>query len=285
MDRRLHDHLARPLALLDGRYMSASCRPAAVAGYFYPADAAELTHAVEECLASAAPEAAAHGRPKAIVAPHAGYIYSGPIAGSAYAAIRRFAAEIQRVVLLGPAHHVPLRGLAASSAAAFATPLGEVAVDRQALNEALALPQVGVDDEAHRREHSLEVQLPFLQLLFPAFRLVPLVVGDASIAEVAQVLDVLWGGAETLIVVSSDLSHYYDYTTASQLDRDTADAIEDLHPDGLGRESACGRNAVRGLLESAARHSLSVETVDLRNSGDTAGSRDEVVGYGAFLFG
>jgi len=264
--------------------MRSICRPPAVAGSFYPADAGELARAVEECLASATPAAAAHGRPKAILAPHAGYVYSGPIAGSAYAAIRPFAAEIQRIVLLGPAHHVPLRGLAASSASAFATPLGEVAVDREALNEALALPQVGIDDEAHRREHSLEVQLPFLQLLFPAFCLVPLVVGDASTAEVAQVLDLLWGGAETLIVVSSDLSHYYDYTTASRLDRATANAIEELRAGDLGRESACGRNAVRGLLEAAAHHGLAAETVDLRNSGDTAGGHDEVVGYGAFLF-
>jgi AmmeMemoRadiSam system protein B len=266
--------------------MSSTRRPPAVAGYFYPGDPAELERSVRECLASPAPlPASARGRrPKAVIVPHAGYMYSGPIAGSAYAAVRPYARGLERVILLGPAHRVALRGLAASSATSFATPLGEVRVDEDSLRAVLGLPQLCTDDEAHRLEHSLEVQLPFLQVVLPSFRLVPLAVGDASIAEVAQVLDMLWGGDETLLVISSDLSHYYDYATARRLDRASADAIEELRPQGLGRESACGRIAVRGLLDSAARHGLSAYAVDLRNSGDTAAGGDEVVGYGAFVF-
>lgn len=264
----------------------AHTRAPAVAGSFYPVDEGELRSAVAEHLDAAAPLPAAlrSRRPKALIAPHAGYVYSGPIAGSAYSGVRPYSRDIQRIILLGPAHRVPLRGLAASSAATFATPLGDVDVDRRGVDAALELPQVCVDDEAHRLEHSLEVQLPFLQAVFPEVAVVPLAVGDASTEAVAQVLDLLWGDTETLIVVSSDLSHYHDYATACRLDRGTADAIERLRPDDLDRDSACGRTAVRGLLEVARRRGLQAHTIDLRNSGDTAGARDEVVGYGAFLF-
>lgn len=263
-----------------------STRPPAVAGSFYPADPGQLANDVAALIAAGRPLPAAlrNRRPKALIVPHAGYVYSGPIAGSAYAAVKAHATENRRVILLGPAHRVFVRGLAAFSGDAFATPLGEVTVDRAALAAVLDLPQVGTDDEAHRREHSLEVQLPFLQSILSNWTVVPLAVGDASAAEVAEVLERLWGGVETLIVISSDLSHYYDYATASRMDAETAAAIEHLQPASLGRESACGRIAVRGLLQAAAAHGLEAYTVDLRSSGDTAGGRDEVVGYGAFLF-
>ena len=256
-------------------------RQAAVAGTFYPADAGELAEMVDQFMAAAA---ANGGICKAIIAPHAGYIYSGPIAASAYAHLRDGKETVQRVILLGPAHRVALRGLAASSAQAFATPLGNVAVDQAAQARILDLPQVRVWDEAHAFEHGLEVHLPFLQRLYQPVSIVPLVVGQTSTEEVAELLDLLWGGPETAVVISSDLSHFHDYTTAQRLDQATAQAITDLNGEALEYESACGRNAIRGLLQVAKEKGLNGRVVDLRNSGDTSGSRSRVVGYGAFVF-
>jgi AmmeMemoRadiSam system protein B len=258
-----------------------SVRPPAVAGTFYPANAAALRASVTGFLAAVQP---AVKTPKAIIAPHAGYIYSGPIAASAYAQLAPRRDTITRVVLLGPAHRVAIKGLAVSSADAFMTPLGSVPLDRAAIDRILTLPQVRSADTAHTEEHSLEVHLPFLQEVLEDFQLVPLVVGDATAAEVGEVIDTLWGGPETLIVISSDLSHYHDYDTARRLDRATSKAIEALRPQDIGFDQACGRIPVNGLLEVAKRRGLRVTTLDLRNSGDTAGSRDRVVGYGAWVF-
>jgi MEMO1 family protein len=260
--------------------MSLSRRPA-VAGLFYPRDPRELKRMVDGYLAEASPE---DTPPKALIAPHAGFIYSGPIAASAYATLAEAHASITRVILLGPAHRVAVRGLAASSADRFDTPLGPIDLDRDAIDLALTLPQVRLMDEAHTLEHSLEVQLPFLQEVLDRFSLVPFVVGEASPGEVAEVLDLLWGGPETLIVISSDLSHYHAYATAQRLDAATTAAIEALRPDDIGYDQACGRIPVAGLLELARRRGLEARTLDLRNSGDTAGSRDQVVGYGAYVF-
>ncbi|MBE0532774.1 MAG: AmmeMemoRadiSam system protein B [Rhodospirillales bacterium] len=259
-----------------------SIRQAAVAGQFYPGAARELTAAVERYLSLAAPSAGP--TPKAIIAPHAGYVYSGPVAASAYARIRAASGHIHRVILLGPCHRVAVRGLALSSATAFATPLGNVRVDGETAERLLRLPQVHVFDDTHFQEHSLEVHLPFLQVILGDFALVPLVVGDATAEEVAEVLDAVWGGPETLIVVSSDLSHYLGYDAARQLDQATCRAIESLNPSAIGQDQACGRVPVGGLLHLARRRGLSAVTVDLRNSGDTAGPRDRVVGYGSWLF-
>lgn len=251
---------------------------------FYPADPTALRTEVDRHLAGGlARLRGAGGAAKAIIAPHAGYRYSGPIAGTVYAALAAQAHSIHRVVLLGPAHRVHVAGLAASAADAFVTPLGEVPLDRPAVQHCLLRPQVRILDAAHAAEHSLEVQLPFLQRLLGAFTLVPFAVGAAEHGAVADVLDELWGGPETLIVVSSDLSHYYDYDTARRLDRETAAAIESLRPEDLGPESACGRIPIGGLLVAARRHGLRVRQVDLRNSGDTAGPQGEVVGYGGFV--
>lgn len=222
--------------------------------------------------------------PKAIIAPHAGYVYSGAVAASAYARIRPAAGRISKVVLLGPCHRVPLRGLALSSAESFATPLGEVPIDAELARRLLDMPQVQIFDATHAQEHSLEVHLPFLQEILGAFTLLPLVVGDATPEEVADVLDAVWGGPETLIVISSDLSHYENYETARQMDGATSRAIEDLDPARIGPYDACGRIPVGGLLTVARRRGLAVSTVDLRNSGDTAGSHDRVVGYGSWVF-
>lgn len=257
-------------------------RPPAVAGMFYPADPEELRQMVERFLADAGRY---HGTvPKAIVAPHAGYIYSGPIAASAYARIAPARDVIQRVILFGPAHRVPFVGLATSSASGFETPIGVVPLDREAVKTALTSRNVRILDHAHAQEHSLEVQLPFLQVTLAHFQLVPFAVGDATPEEVAEVMERLWGGPETLIVVSSDLSHYHDYRTARAMDEQTSRAIEQLDPDGLDYESACGRLPIAGLLLMAKKLGLRATTVDLRSSGDTAGPRSEVVGYGAYVF-
>ncbi len=256
-------------------------RKPAVAGKFYPADPHELEMTVAKLLSHVKTNGEAI---KALIAPHAGYIYSGPIAASAYARLANCAAKIKRVVLLGPAHRYPVTGLAACSAESFATPLGTAAVDVAAVQELLALPQVNLSDEAHSSEHSLEVHLPFLQTICPELRIVPLVVGQATAAEVAEVLDKLWDGEETVIVISSDLSHYHDYATAHTLDATTAEAIEALDPAQLRYDSACGQVIIQGLLQTARKKGLRAQTVDVRNSGDTAGPHSRVVGYGAFIF-
>jgi len=256
-----------------------SVRPPAVAGLFYPNDARELRAVVNGCLAGHAPSGPT---PKAIIVPHAGYEYSGPVAGSAYALVSAARGTITRVVLLGPSHRVGFAGLALPAHSRFTTPLGDVPIDREAVARIGRLPQVTVLDQAHAREHSLEVHLPFLQVTLGDFTLVPLVVGEASPAEVGEVLEQIWGGPETLVVVSSDLSHYHDYFTAQRMDRATAAAIEGLRDEDIGEDDACGRVPVRGVLWLARRLGLHARTVDLRNSGDTAGPRGDVVGYGAF---
>ncbi|MFO8174973.1 MAG: AmmeMemoRadiSam system protein B [Gemmatimonadota bacterium] len=258
-------------------------RGPAVAGSFYPGDPEGLREMVEGLLASASGEGAERA-PKALIAPHAGFVYSGPVAASIYARLRRFRDLYSRVVLLGPAHRYLFHGIAAPSARAFRTPLGEVPLNRELLARALELPSVRLLDEAHEGEHSLEVHLPFLQTVLDEFALAPLVVGDAGMEEVASVLRALWGGEETLVVISSDLSHFLSYEEANARDESTAEAIEALDPDGIGRDQACGRIPVGGLLLRAREEGLRVERVDLRNSGDTAGPRDQVVGYGSFLF-
>lgn len=257
-------------------------RPAAVAGRFYPGEARALAAAVDDALAAAPPWPGP--APKALVVPHAGYVYSGPVAASAYATLASCGDAIRRVVLLGPAHYVGVHGLAVSAADAFRTPLGDVAVDDELRTLVLALPDVRVDDRAHAPEHSLEVHLPFLQRVLRGFAVLPLVAGRADPAVVAGLLDAVWGGPETLIVVSSDLSHYLDSTTAAVRDRATADAILAGRADAIRAGDACGATPLRGLLTAAPRHGLHATLLDLRSSGDTAGPEDRVVGYGAFAF-
>jgi len=263
-------------------------RPPAVAGLFYPEGAAALTRWVDELLAAAG--GSAHGPvPKAIIAPHAGYEYSGPVAASVYARLRPLRDLVRRVVLLGPAHRVAFEGMALPGVSAFRTPLGDVPVDAEALGRIATLPQLTPLPEAHAREHSLEVHLPFLQRVFADFALVPIVVGDAAPAAVAAALDALWGGPETLIVISSDLSHYEPYRAARVHDARTAEAIERLDARALGPDDACGCIPIAGLLAAAQKRGLACTRLDLRNSGDTAGARDgnaarEVVGYGAWAF-
>lgn len=255
-------------------------RTPAVAGLFYPANPRQLAHDVQEMLSEALPHDLI---PKALIVPHAGYIYSGPIAATAYATLEPVAARIRRVVLLGPTHRVAIRGLALSGAEAFDTPLGRVVLDAAAARSIAHLPQVSVNEQAHVLEHSLEVQLPFLQSVLPDFTLVPLAVGMATPEEVAEVLETLWGGEETLIVISSDLSHYLPYATAQRVDNDTVQAILRLRQP-IEHDHACGGTPISGLIVAARRHDLTPHLLDVRNSGDTAGSHDQVVGYAALAF-
>jgi AmmeMemoRadiSam system protein B len=253
-------------------------RQPAVAGSFYPQERDVLHREVLHYL-DANP---CHGkRPKALVVPHAGYAYSGPVAARAYNLIRGLGDTISRVVLLGPSHRVYLQGIALPDAEQFQTPLGTIAVEQEWASRLSDLPQVQVCPEAHGQEHSLEVQLPFLQEALGVFTLVPLVVGQASAEMVSEVLDRLWGGKETLIVVSTDLSHYHPYGEARRLDSHTGDAIVNLDST-LSGDQACGCHPLNGLLLSAARQHMKALQLDLRNSGDTAGSKDAVVGYGAY---
>jgi hypothetical protein len=257
-------------------------RPAAVSGAFYPAQPETLRHLLAQCFDAAKPALSEPRRhPKALIVPHAGYIYSGPIAASAYALLKPLRKVIQRVVLLGPVHRVWVAGLALPGVAAFETPLGQVPLDQAGIDAIADLPQVSVSPAAHAEEHSLEVHLPFLQTVLEAFKLVPLAVGGATPEHVAEVLDRLWGGDETLIVVSSDLSHFLPYAEARQIDRATANAILRLDHHLVG-EQACGAYPINGLALAAQQHGLVPHLLDLRNSGDTAGDHGRVVGYGAF---
>jgi AmmeMemoRadiSam system protein B len=259
-------------------------RPPAVAGMFYSDKPQELAAVVRDFLAQATLPAGDQA-PKAVIAPHAGYIYSGPVAGTAFAALAPRGKECERVVLVGPSHRVAFPGLAATTAVAFETPLGPLPVDRDAVALLVKEGCAREFERPHENEHSLEVQLPFLKQLCPNARIVPLLAGDGDWRAVQRALALLWGGDETVIVVSSDLSHYHDYTTAQQLDKDTARTVERLAAGEVDHQQACGATGINGLLAVAADKGLGCTTLDLRNSGDTAGPKNRVVGYGAFAAG
>jgi AmmeMemoRadiSam system protein B len=255
-------------------------RKPAVAGRFYPAHPQQLHEVVIHFLQDADQSDKV---PKAMIVPHAGYIYSGAVAATAYVRLKPAAKIITRVILIGPSHRVAFRGLAVSRTHAYSTPLGDVIVDRAAVDALLKLPFVEYIEQAHTLEHSLEVHLPFLQAVLQDFSLVPIVAGDASPDQVCQALELLWGGEETLLVISSDLSHYHDYATAKQLDQSTSQLIEQLRYEDIVGESACGKVPIKGLLKLLRGKGLSIKTIDLRNSGDTAGDKQQVVGYGAYI--
>ena len=259
--------------------MSTALQPAGVAGLFYPADPAELTTEVDASLAKATPPDLS---PKAVIAPHAGHVYSGDIAAAAYSLLARRRGEIKKVVLLGPTHRMPVRGIALSAADAWDTPLGPVAVDRDARDATARLPNVTVTPEPFVGEHSLEVQLPFIQRALGDVQVLPVLVGQPAPGQVSDLLDRLWGGPETAIIVSSDLSHFHDYDTCRAKDEQTTAGIERLQMDLLSGDRACGYFGIAGLLDQAQKRDLRVTALDVRNSGDTQGGRDSVVGYGSF---
>lgn len=252
-----------------------------VAGQFYPEATKSLSAIINKFLSEGHLEI--NTQPKAIIAPHAGYIYSGPIAATVYATLSKFRSTIKNIVLLGPAHRMYFSGIAATEVDFFETPLGLVQVSHDT-DKILSLPVVHINEAAYNMEHSLEVQLPFLQAVLEKFTVIPLIVGDVHFNAVAQVLEKLWGGDETLIVVSSDLSHYLNYDAAQKLDKLTSNAIVNLEPENIKNDQACGRVAIQGLLKVAGQRHLTANVLDLRNSGDTAGSKDSVVGYGAYCF-
>ena len=254
-------------------------RPQAVAGMFYEADPQQLQQHVDALLEGAT---APQPTPRGLIVPHAGYIYSGGTAAAAYRCLANARGQIRRVALFGPAHRVYLQAMALPSVDAFATPLGRVALDRDAMAQVAGLPGVCISDEAHRLEHSLEVQLPFLQRVLGEFQLVPVVVGHCPSREVADVIDALWAMPDTLLVVSTDLSHFHDYETANRLDRATCDRLQARATDLQG-EDACGAAVLNGLMRSRQARSLTTELLERCNSGDTAGNRDKVVGYGSFV--
>ena len=261
--------------------MSESLQAVGVAGTFYPADPGELARGVDASLAKAAPPPL---NPKAVIAPHAGHIYSGDVAGSAYALLARRKGAIKRVILFGPNHRMPVRGLALSPADAWATPLGVLPVDKPARDALAREPGVAVTAQPFAGEHSLEVHLPFIQRALGDVEILPVLVGEAPPAQVSQTLDRLWGGPETAIIVSSDLSHFHDYATCQRKDEETTGAIERLNMAACDGDRACGRFSIHGLIDQAQRRDLRVTALDVRNSGDTHGPRDRVVGYGSFAF-
>lgn len=256
-----------------------STREAAVAGLFYEANPSRLKAQLSKFLAR--PPMAAGARPKVLIVPHAGYVYSGSTAAAAYRRLEPLRDEIRRVVLLGPAHRVYLQGMALPSVDAFATPLGEVPLDQAARQAVAGMPGVCISDEAHREEHSLEVQLPFLQMMLTRFSLLPVVVGNCDPDSVGAVIDALWDGAETLVVISSDLSHFHSYDEARQIDASTCARILDKST-SLSGEQACGARALNGLMSARHSQDLQVELLAACNSGDSTGNWDRVVGYGAF---
>jgi len=254
-------------------------REPAVAGQFYPGDAEELGRKVEFLLDEV--NSGAGDAPKALIVPHAAYIYSGSVAAKAYVRLRPYRNQYRRVILLGPCHRVPVQGLALSGADVFRTPLGDVPLDKEAI-ASIDSSCVEIFDETHESEHSLEVHLPFLQSVLGSFTIVPIVVGNTTYERVADVLDILWGGPETLIVISSDLSHYLSYDRARAIDGATRQAIEDLEVRGIDHDVACGATPIGGLLITAKRRGMKVTTLDMKNSGDTGGDRRYVVGYGSW---
>jgi len=257
-------------------------RPPAVANAFYAGDPAILLQDVQGYLNAV--KGVDNNAPKAIIVPHAGYIYSATVAASAFATLAPLKGKIDRVVLLGPCHRVPVTSMALCSVDRYRTPLGLIPIDHSLDENVLKLAGVEVFDMAHGPEHSLEVQLPFLQVVLGDFQMLPIVVGPAPPTQVANVLEAIWGGSKTLIVISSDLSHDLNYADAQMMDQMTCTAIEALDGSGIANAQACGRHSVKGLLKIAQQRGLRVKTLDLRNSGDTAGTKDRVVGYGAWAF-
>lgn len=257
-------------------------RPATQAGRFYPSSPVRLQQDLNDYLSAVSPPEGAV--PKALIVPHAGYVFSGPVAASGFVRLGPAHQQIRRVILMGPSHYEEFQGLAASGVDAFETPLGRVRLDAEARTDMASLTHVNVFEAAHAPEHCLEVELPFLQTVLDDFTIVPLLTGRTSTEQVSETLEQLWGGPETCVVVSSDLSHYLEYAAAERKDRATASDIQALREENLTGESACGHRAIRGLLNIARRRGLRCETLDLRNSGDTGGTRDRVVGYGAFAF-
>lgn len=268
----------------DGPASDETIRRPAVAGRFYPGQARALADLVDTLL-DAVPLPDATTLASAYVVPHAGYPYSGPTAAAVYARLRRHADRIARVVLIGPAHYVPLDGCAATGAGRWSTPLGAATIDREAVDRLAGSRWVAVDDRPHEPEHSLEVQVPFLQRALPeSVPLVPVLVGASGVEDVAAVLADLPPGPGTVLLCSTDLSHYLDLPTARERDARTAAAVLDLAPERIGTRDACGVFALRGLLGWARVAGLTPRLLHQCTSAEATGDASRVVGYAAFEF-
>ncbi len=257
-------------------------RTTAVAGAFYPSEpeilSKDIQRYIEETPSVSLPV------PKAIIVPHAGYEYSAGVAASAYKLLKSGRKSIKKVVILAPSHKIGFNGMALTKASAYETPLGNVEIDKEMNEQLLALPLVDYLEEAHKSEHSLEVQLPFLKEALDDFKLIPVITGNASPTDVETLLETVWGKKDTLIVISTDLSHYLPYNEACILDNKTKTAIENLDIDSIEQEQACGYVPLKGMLTIAKAKKMQVETLEVKNSGDTSGSKNRVVGYGAWAF-
>jgi AmmeMemoRadiSam system protein B len=258
------------------------CRPPAVAGAFYPGDPLELSAMVSELLVAADPTSLPR-RPRALVVPHAGYIYSGGVAAQGYSRLEPFAGEIRRVILLGPNHRVPLAGIAAPDVSCFRTPLGDIDIDQKMISQLADKGLLQINSLPHENEHCLETQLPFLQKLLSDWQLVPLIVGETAVDDVSALLDEVIHDPDNLVIISSDLSHFHEYHEAQRIDSHTSELIETLQP-VVHPQQACGAFPLNGLLQLAGSMGLKVITLDRKNSGDTAGGKDQVVGYGCYAF-
>ncbi|MEY3220641.1 MAG: hypothetical protein RIT27_1998 [Pseudomonadota bacterium] len=261
--------------------MDTYIRKPILAGFFYPDEPLFLIHTIEELLKEIPPTDIS---PKALIVPHASYEYAGKIMATAYASLLKKHFQIKNVVLLGISHHTSFRGIAVTSKTAYLTPLGQIPVEESTVMKLLQYPQIIMFDEAHIKEHCLELQLPFLQVILQSFSLIPLVVGDISSNNISEVLKILWGNQETLVIVTSNLSYYHHYNTAQQLDQMNATLIETLRWQDLKHDQTCSSPLMGGLLQVAQQKALTAKTFAICNSGDTIGTKDRVVGYGAFGF-
>ena len=265
-----------------------SVRPPAVASLFYPGEAAELKQNLREMLEKASEaedpneDLPAGQHLRALIVPHAGYVYSGTTAALAYHLLRKNRDDFHRILLLGPAHRVWLEGIAFPGTDAFETPLGRIPLAKQQIRELLRFPEVQLRDDAHQDEHCLEVQLPFLQEILNEFELIPAVVGEISPDSLSGLLENLLEDPQNLLLLSTDLSHFHSYSEAQAIDQKTAEAIESFEDEKILPEQACGAHPLRGLLRHARIQGWKIQRLGLCNSGDTAGSKDRVVGYGAW---
>ena len=255
-------------------------KQADVAGMFYPGEEASLRQMVDGFIQKAL---SFDLRPRAIIAPHAGYIYSGSIAGTAYKTIAAVRDQIENVIIMSPAHRFYLRGIALHMADAFATPLGNIPVNIGIVKKIKQFSSVQWEERSFIQEHGLETHLPFIQRAFkPGIKIVPMIVGECQESEVAEILESVWEDPRNFVIISSDLSHFHSYADAKKLDRNTVDLIQNLDSQSLDTEFACGHYPICGLLNLARNRKLKIKALDIRSSGDTAGSKESVVGYGSF---
>lgn len=260
--------------------MDTEFRKPTVAGLFYPSETDNLSKLITDLLNQKPPVSFT----KMLIVPHAAYQYIGEILAQSYLHLFSRSQQIKTVVLLTPSHHIKFNGIAITSKDCYLTPFGEVIIDSDAMMTLLNFPQVVMFDDAHIKEHSIEIHLPFLQTILPSFSLVPLIIGETNSYNILEILEKLWEQEETLIIASMNLSHYQTYNIAQELDQRTSQAIESLHWQSLQTNQICNIHLISSLLQLAHQKSLTPKTIKVCNSGDLTGIKNRVVGYGAFIF-